>query len=82
MLLITLYFMTLSSDISNILPIIALYAFAGYRLMPALQKIFSSLTSLRVVSPSLDSLHNELKNLKFAVPNKNIESLELNNDSV
>ena len=80
MLLITLYFMTLSSDITNVLPIIALYAFAGYRLMPALQKIFSSLTSLRVVSPSLDSLHNELKNLKFIVPNKNIDPLELNND--
>ena len=80
MLLITLYFMTLTSDITNILPIIALYAFAGYRLMPALQKIFSSLTSLRVVSPSLDSLHNELKNLKFIVPNKNIDPLELNND--
>ena len=80
MLLITLYFMTLSSDITNVLPIIALYAFAGYRLMPALQKIFSCLTSLRVVSPSLDSLHNELKNLKFIVPNKNIDPLELNND--
>ena len=80
MLLITLYFMTLSSDITNVLPIIALYAFAGYRLMPALQKIFSSLTSLRFVTPSLDSLHNELKNLKFIVPNKNIDPLELNND--
>ena len=80
MLLITLYFMTLSSDIANVLPIIALYAFAGYRLMPALQKIFNSLTSLRVVSPSLDSLHNELKNLKFIVPNKNIDPLELNDD--
>ena len=80
MLLITLYFMTLSSDITNVLPIIGLYAFAGYRLMPALQRIFSCLTSLRVVSPSLDSLHNELKNLKFIVPNKNIDPLELNND--
>jgi len=80
MLLITLYFMTLSSDITKVLPIIALYAFAGYRLMPALQKIFSSLTSLRFVTPSLDSLHNEFKNLKFIVPNKNIDPLELNND--
>jgi len=79
MLLITLYFMTLSSDITNVIPTIALYALAGYRLMPALQKIFASLTSLRVVGPSLDSLYNELKNLKFTVPNKNINSLEFNN---
>ena len=80
MLLITLYFMTQNSDITKVLPIIALYAFAGYRLMPALQKIFSSLTSLRFTGPSLDSLHNELKNLKFILPKKNEDSLELNND--
>ena len=80
MLLITLYFMTLSSDITNVIPIIALYALAGYRLMPALQKIFISLTSLRVVSPALDSLHNDLKNLKPIILSKNEDTLIVNND--
>ena len=27
---------------TNVLPIIALYAFAGYRLMPAMQQIFGA----------------------------------------
>ncbi len=80
MLLITLYFMTISSDITNVIPVIALYAFAGYRLMPALQKIFVSLTTLRVVGPALDSLHNDLKNLKILIPVKNKETLELRNN--
>ena len=80
MLLITLYFMTLSSDITNVIPIIALYALAGYRLMPALQKIFISLTSLKIVSPALDSLHNDLKNLKPIILSKNEDALIVNND--
>ena len=78
MLLITLYFITLSSDITNVIPIIALYAFAGYRLMPALQKIFVSLTSLRVVRPALDSLYNDLTSLKFIMPIKNNDHLKVN----
>ena len=43
-----------TSEIENVLPIIALYAFAGYRLMPAIQKIFVSFTSLRVIKPALN----------------------------
>ncbi len=80
MLLITLYFMTLNSNITNVIPIIALYAFAGYRLMPAFQKIFISLTSLRVVSPALDSLHTDLSNLIPVIPDKNDQFLNMTNN--
>ncbi len=79
MLLITLYFMTLSSDITNVIPIIALYAFAGYRLMPALQKIFINLTVLRFVGPALDSLYSDLINLKLVIPEKDKKIFKLNN---
>tara|TARA_B100001093_G_scaffold518059_1_gene601618 strand:- start:485 stop:2290 length:1806 start_codon:yes stop_codon:yes gene_type:complete len=64
MILIILYYMTLGSGINNVLPIIALYAFAGYRLLPAIQKIYISVTSLRFVGPSLESLNEDLKKLK------------------
>ena len=46
MLLVTLYLMMLSGNFTKALPIIALYAFAGYRLMPALQQIYVSITAL------------------------------------
>ena len=77
MLLITLYFMTITDDISKVLPVIALYAFAGYRLMPALQKIYLSLTTLRFVGPALDSLHNDLKNLKPIIQSETKDLIKL-----
>ena len=48
---------------SSAVPIIALYAFAGYRLMPALQQIYASITHLRLVDVPLNNLHNDLTSL-------------------
>lgn len=64
MLLFVLYLMSASSSFIGIVPILALYAFAGYRLMPALQQIYLSLSNLRSVLPALNTIHNDLKNLK------------------
>lgn len=43
------------------LPVIALYVFAGYRLMPALQQVYSASTQIRASSPALESLFKELR---------------------
>ena len=63
-LLIILYKMTQTGNFNNSLPVISLYVFAGYRLMPALQQIYNSLTQLAFVGPSIDKLHSDLKSLK------------------
>ena len=63
------------------LPIISLYAFAGYRLMPALQQIYGSLTQL-LVGPSLEKLYNDIKNLKSVNSNENQEVLTLKKKSL
>ena len=42
-----------------IIPVLALYAFAGYRLMPAFQQIFFSAVSVRFYLPALVSLHSD-----------------------
>jgi ABC-type multidrug transport system fused ATPase/permease subunit len=63
-LLIILYIMSHTGSFNNALPIISLYVLAGYRLMPALQGIYSSFTQLTFVGPSLDKLHSDIKNLK------------------
>jgi ATP-binding cassette, subfamily B, bacterial PglK len=55
-LVILLYFLMYKGDVISTLPIIALYAFAGYRLLPALQSIFSSITMLRFNLPVVDDL--------------------------
>jgi ABC-type multidrug transport system fused ATPase/permease subunit len=64
-MLVILYLMSREGSFNNALPIISLYAFAGYRLLPALQQIYHSFTRISFMSPSLDELSNELKNLKF-----------------
>jgi ABC-type multidrug transport system fused ATPase/permease subunit len=63
MLLVVLYLMAQSGSFAGALPIIALYAFAGYRLMPALQQIYGAFTQLRFAGPALDALHSDLMSL-------------------
>ena len=63
-LLIILYKMSQSGSFIDSLPIVSLYVFAGYRLMPAMQQIYVSFAKLSFVGPSLDKLYNDFKNLK------------------
>ena len=77
-LLVALYLMKKMGDIQNVVPIIALYAFAGYRLMPALQQIYVSLTKLRIVSASLDIIYQDIMSLNNS-ENENKKLLILNN---
>jgi ABC-type multidrug transport system fused ATPase/permease subunit len=64
MLLVVLYLMTQSGSFAGALPVVALYALAGYRLLPALQQIYASLIRLRFIGPSLDAMHKDLKSLE------------------
>ena len=57
LLLIILYLMRQSNNFITILPILSLYAFAGYRLMPALQQVYVALTSLRFASAAINSVY-------------------------
>ena len=61
--LVVLYYIKQSGTFTDVLPLIALYAFAGYRLMPALQLIYSNFTYLRSVGPSLDAMYDDLNSL-------------------
>jgi len=63
-ILLILYLMVETGNFNDALPIISLYVFAGYRLIPAIQSIYASLSSLAFVSPSLDKLYNDIKKLK------------------
>jgi len=64
MLLVVLYLMAQNGSFASALPIVALYAFAGYRLMPALQQIYGAVTQLRFAGPALDALHADLMSLQ------------------
>jgi len=77
MLLVVLYLMAQSGSFASALPIIALYAFAGYRLMPALQQIYGAVTQLRFAGPALDALHADLMSQQPAHPNPDQDVIAL-----
>ena len=64
MVLLMLYFLSKNGNYAKAIPIIALYAFAGYRLMPALQQIYNSVSQLRFIKPAIDNLQNDLATLQ------------------
>jgi ABC-type multidrug transport system fused ATPase/permease subunit len=64
MLVVMLYLMVQSGGFANALPIVALYAFVGYRLMPALQQIYGAVTYLRFAGPAINTLHADLIGLQ------------------
>jgi len=77
MLLVVLYLVVQSGSFASALPVVALYAFAGYRLMPALQHIYAAVTRLRYIGPALDALHADLMRLKPAHPNPSQDVIAL-----
>lgn len=63
-ILIIIFGMAQMQNFSDIIPIISLYVFAGYRLLPSLQEIYFSLTQLSFIGPAIDKVSSDLNNLK------------------
>jgi len=59
-LLFVLVMLMRGDSLADMLPILGLYAFAGLRLLPALQGIYFSLTQMRFARPALDKLHADI----------------------
>ena len=81
-ILLILYLMLDRGSINNALPILSLYVFAGYRLMPSLQQIYSSFNQLTYVSASLNSLYADLKSLEKLDNNRDNNKLPVNKSIV
>ena len=67
--LILLYLMTKTGNLSSALPILSLYVFAGYRLLPAITQVYTSLVRIRFIQPALEVLNRDIKNVKKPVLN-------------
>jgi ATP-binding cassette, subfamily B, bacterial PglK len=65
---ISLYLLVTTSGASEIFPLISLYAIAGYRLMPALQMIYSSASQLRFINTATDELSGPVFSNKITRP--------------
>ena len=76
-LLIVLYLLDGDKDLSEVLPLIALYAFAGYRLMPSLQQIYANVSTMRYNYAALELLYNDF--YRFSKKYQQARELPTNN---
>ena len=77
-MLIMLYLIGKTGSLNNALPILSLYVFAGYRLMPAVQVVYASSTQLSFAGPSINKLYDDIKSLKPFEENQDLSTLALN----
>ena len=57
-----------NGQLSDILPTLGVFAFAGLRMFPALQQIYNSLTRMRFIGPMLDNVHRDMLQTYIAPP--------------
>jgi ABC-type bacteriocin/lantibiotic exporter with double-glycine peptidase domain len=62
-LLVVQYQLVMYGGLGRALPLIALYAVAASRLLPALQKVYQCISKLRFTKPALNILHADLERM-------------------
>ena len=67
-ILIAVYLIAVQDNIRQVIPMLGLYAFAGYRLMPALQQTFKGIASARFNIAALENIHEDLQKRADAAP--------------
>jgi len=60
-LALAVYLMATGDGIGSVLPVLGLYAFAGYRLLPAAQQVYANTTNLRFGLPAIDEVLQDLR---------------------
>lgn len=77
-LLIVLYYLGAKQDVGAVLPVVALYTFAGYRIIPAFQVIFGALTTIRYNQAGLDALYSDFTSLQKSAASVDAVTVPLN----
>ena len=63
-LLLILFTLAKTGNFNSALPVLSLYVYAGYRLMPAMQKVYEGFTQLTFIRPSVNKLYDDIQSLK------------------
>ena len=64
-----------NNNFNEFLPAIALFTFAGYRLLPSVNLVYDSITKLRFSAPTLDYIYKSLISLRQEKLEDNIKSV-------
>lgn len=65
---IIIYWISIDSDFGKIMPLLSLYALAGYKLLPSLQTIYGNIASLRYHHSLVDQIYNDIKLSESSIP--------------
>ena len=68
--MVTLFLLVSSDDLQSALPMLSLYAVAGYRLLPSLQQAFGAMAKLRHNFSVIDLIYEDLKQVVSTKPKK------------
>ena len=79
-MIMILYLIRQTGSFNNSLPVISLYVYVGYRLMPALQEIYSSFTKISYIGPSIDKLYEDIKSIQLFKSNQSKDIIVLNKE--
>jgi len=68
LLVVVLYLLATRGDLGQVLPLMGVFAFAGYRLLPALQQVFAGMSQVRFHQAALDALYEDLRAVAGEIP--------------
>lgn len=67
--LLVLFLVSTKQSVQEAIPLVSLFAFAGYRMMPAMHSIHSALTRIYFNQAILDTLHDDMFGQNADLPN-------------
>jgi len=59
-IILVIYLLATAKDLTEVLPLIGVFAFGAYRMMPSLQNIFVFITRIRFFTPALNILYDDI----------------------
>lgn len=69
---VTIYMIISAGNLQTVLPILSLYAFAGLRLLPAIQKVYAAVTKIKHNYQALQELHDDLHHVQNHLVHTNV----------
>ncbi len=72
LIIVILYFLISQRNIINILPIVTLYTYVAYRIIPAVQQVYGNYTLIKYNFPALLLVYNELNNFDIKNDTKDL----------
>jgi ATP-binding cassette, subfamily B, bacterial PglK len=70
-ILSVMYLMVDRGSLIDSLPVISVFAFTAYRLIPAMQGMYADMTQFTFAGPAIDSMYNNFKNIHLEGQSKN-----------